>query len=551
MKHLRLAGLGVILIVLVTALFTACSSDDEQAQQQQQQSAGSTAQSEEAEEAQQTESAAQSSRADQTAQEQADEQESSSTATTTATTDSDAEQSEPQQSVQQQSQQTTVSVSAEQAEQEQPAAEDEAGADDAEDAQPADEDEAEAVQQEEMEPEQQEAEDSDEPGSDDQQHQMEPEQQEQSEEQQAQAQAAERERLELRAEEIRAQATVTDLVGLNGWLNGEETTIALELAKGNIVLVDFWTYTCINCVRTLPFLTAWDEKYREHGLVILGVHTPEFEFEKVPDNIRQAIAEYNIKYDVPIDNDYRTWRAFSNRYWPAKYLIGPTDDGSPMGVRYFHFGEGHYEESEREIRAALEAVGRDLSDVPFGVDVSVPTRQAGVPRQTRELYMGWRRNVGSGGPYAGQESYFLAGTDIDTLYHDVELSDREHNRWYLEGLWRTEGEAIIHARETENLEDYVALVVRGRTTNVVLTVAEDNEPFDVYIELDGRWLAFEEAGEHINWDEQGRSYIRVVENDLYRLLNLPEWSEHELKLRSDSDQFRIFAFTFGSYVGGE
>ena len=376
----------------------------------------------------------------------------------------------------------------------------------------------------------------------------------QSEDQdQAQPEQAETERLQLRAEEIRAQATVTDLIGVNAWLNGEETSIALELAKGNIVLIDFWTYTCINCVRTLPFLTEWDRKYRDHGLVIIGVHSPEFAFEERLENVRAAINEHGIQYPVAIDNDHANFRAFQGprRYWPRKFLIGPTADGSPMGVRYDHIGEGHYEETEHAIRAALEAVGKDLSDIPFGVDVAVPTRETGVPRQTRELYAGWRRNVGGGGPYAGQDAYFLAGTGVDTLYRDIDTSDRQHNLWYLKGLWRTEDEAIVHARQTDELEDYIALLVRGRTANVVLTVAEDGRPFNVYVELDGRWLFPNEAGAHIQWDDEGRSYIRVTENDLYRLLFLPEWSEHELKLRSDSDQFRIFAFTFGSYVGGE
>ena len=114
------------------------------------------------------------------------------------------------------------------------------------------------------------------------------------------AEPRQRDQLTLRAEEILARATAPELTGLNGWLNGEETSISLELAKGNVVLIDFWTYTCINCVRTLPFLTAWDAKYRDHGLVILGVHTPEFEFEKLPANINAAIAEHGIEYDVPI-----------------------------------------------------------------------------------------------------------------------------------------------------------------------------------------------------------------------------------------------------------
>lgn len=171
-----------------------------------------------------------------------------------------------------------------------------------------------------------------------------------------------------RAAAIRAEATTPDLTGLVGWLNGEPTTIARELAKGNVVLIDFWTFGCYNCQNTLPYLTAWDEKYREHGLVILGVHRPEFAYEEDPERIRTAIAEWDIEYSVPLDNDARTWRAYRNRWWPAKYLIGPTDEAA-MGLRYRHIGEGRYQRTEREIRAALQAVGRDLSGVPLGVDV--------------------------------------------------------------------------------------------------------------------------------------------------------------------------------------
>ena len=532
MTHFRTALAGIAALVLVIAFLVACTSSDDQAEQQrtEQTSAASSPQPD-----QQTQQRPAAST------EQSDEEQRDDSASRDAQASSGSQQDD---SRQQDGQEQTATVAA---------TDDQQGEDaKAQTTQDVDEDQAQQ-QQAQDQPAQQQDQPQPEAQSTDQQERPEADQsddpQEQDEQQEQQG-LTERERLQLRAEEISAQATVSDLVGLNGWLNGEETSIALELAKGNVVLIDFWTYTCINCVRTLPFLTAWDEKYRDHGLVILGVHTPEFEFEKIPDNIRAAIAEHGIEYNVPMDNDYRTWRAFNNRFWPAKYLIGPTDD-SPMGVRYFHFGEGHYEETEVEIRAALTAAGRDISNVSFGVEAAIPTRQGGTPRQTRELYAGWSRNIGGGGPYAGQDAYFLAGTGIDTLYRDIDLSDRQHNLWYLEGLWRTDAESIIHARETDDLEDYIALLVRGRTANVVLTVAEDGEPFNVYVELDGRWLLPNEAGAHVQWDEQGRSYIRVTENDLYRLLFLPEWSEHELKLRSDSDQFRIFAFTFGSYVGGE
>ena len=193
-----------------------------------------------------------------------------------------------------------------------------------------------------------------------------------------------------------------------------------------------------------------------------------------------------------------------------------------------------------------------MSDIPFGVSVTAPDR-GGVARgrQTRELYGGWSRNVGRAGPYAGQEEYFLGGLNAEVWYTDIPNESRVHDLWYLQGLWRAERQAIVHARETENLEDYMAFTFRGRTANVVLTVADDGEPFNVYVELDGRPLTPDEAGAHIEWDDQGRSYISVTENDLYRLVFLDDFAEHEIKLRSNSDQLRIFAFTFGVYVGGE
>ena len=356
--------------------------------------------------------------------------------------------------------------------------------------------------------------------------------------------------LEARAAAIAASGSVNDLTGISRWLNGEATTIARELAKGNIVLIDFWTYTCVNCVRTLPFLREWHAKYGDLGLTIIGVHTPEFEFEKLTENVQDSIEQYDIGWLVAQDNDFRTWRAFNNRYWPAKYLIGPA-----MDVRYQHFGEGDYLETEHEIRRALLDAGWDITNIPEGTTAVAPVRDPQSRGQTRELYGGTRRNYGRV-QYAAQEAYYLeAGTA--QLYTDVtgslasRLQARNHHMWYLQGLWRNEEEAIVHARATENLEDYLAFKFTSRTVNVVLTVPENGEPFNVYIEMDDRWLRPDEAGADILFDGDGRSYVRVTRNDLYRLVVLDEWSTHELKLRSNSDQLAIFAFTFGSYLGGE
>lgn len=544
MKQLRLAPIGILALASIIAIIVACSSDDEQTTPQQtEQSRTESNATEQPEQSQATEQAEQAKqdRTESNAAEQAEQPQSTAQAEQDRTQPNAAEQS---QSTEQAEQDRTEPNTAEQAEQ----AEQQQGQQSAQ--QQADSADSDEAQVEQSQPEQSDAQDT-------QQEEMTPEQdqadadEQQEQQEQEQLDPAEAERLRLRAEEISANATVTDVVGINAWLNGEETSIALELARGNVVLVDFWTYTCINCVRTLPFLTAWDEKYRDHGLVIIGIHSPEFAFEERLENVQGAIDEYDIEYLVAIDNDHVSFRTFqgSRRFWPRKYLIGPTPDGSPMGVLYDHIGEGDYAETEIVIRAALEANGRDLSDVPIGVEVAEPTRQGQPTGQTRELYMGWRRN--SGRPYAGQDAYYLSSLGAVTQFVDVASSQREHNRWYLEGLWQIEEESIVHARQTDDLEDYVALIIRGRTVNLVLTAADNGQPYDVFVEIDGRWLFPNEAGAHVQWDDQGRSFIRVTENDLYRLLFLPEWSEHELKLSSDSDQFRLFAFTFGSYVGGE
>ena len=372
------------------------------------------------------------------------------------------------------------------------------------------------------------------------------EQAEQTEQAEQEVAPDEAERLRLRAEEIAANASISDLRGIEGWLNGEETSIALELAKGNVVLIDFWTYTCVNCIRTLPFLIEWQEKYGDRGLTIIGVHSPEFEFEKIRANVADAIEQYGIEWLVAQDNEFSTWRAFNNRYWPAKYLIGPE-----MSVLYQHFGEGDYLETEQEIREALEEAGWDLSGIEEGTSAVAPRRDPVSQGQTRELYGGTHRNYGRI-QYAAQAEFYLAA-DVAQEYTDIEegASGRETNKWYLQGLWHNGPEAIVHARNTTDLEDYLAFKFTARTVNVVLTLEDGAQPFDVFIEMNGRWLEPSEAGDDIDWDADGRSFVRVTKNDLFRLVKLPEWSTHELKLSSNSNQLAIFAFTFGSYLGGE
>jgi thiol-disulfide isomerase/thioredoxin len=331
-----------------------------------------------------------------------------------------------------------------------------------------------------------------------------------------------------------------ELSGISAWLNSEPLTIAELSARGRVVLIDFWTYTCVNCIRTLPFLRLWDQRYRDHGLSIIGVHTPEFEFEKDAGNVRMAVESLGLAYPIAQDNEKATWRAFGNQVWPAKYLIVPNGD-----IPYRHFGEGDYELTEHHIRLALEAAGRDLSAVAHG-GYQEPALDPDAVLVTAELYGGYERNYRARGEYAGQDLYYR-GPDMTALYED----EREHrlNRWYAHGLWRNEAQAIVHARETSDLEDYIALRMTGRTANVVISPARPVD-FEVFVEIDGRPLNRDEAGADIQFDVAGRSVVLVQGARMYQVIDLPVFGIRELKLRSNSDAFAVYSFTFGGYQDG-
>ena len=340
-----------------------------------------------------------------------------------------------------------------------------------------------------------------------------------------------------------------ELRAVRGWINSKPFTI--ESQRGNVVLVDFWTYTCINCIRTLPYLRSWHEKYADKGLVILGVHTPEFEFEKIRQNVIEAVRDFGIKYAVAQDNDYGTWRAFDNKFWPAKYLIDK--DGY---IRYTHFGEGAYEETEQVIRDLLSETGVDLGDVSSDTRPEpeiAPSSKTSDPAKsrTRELYAGYERNYGallSGSPpYVLHEEYYQR-QNVELEYKDP--GEYRNHFLYLQGLWRNGVESVVHGRETEGYEDYIAIMFYGTSVNAVMG-PEDSEALSVRLTIDGAPLKPEQAGEDVMYDDDGNSYVFVDEARMYRLVDMAEFEGHQLRLSSNSQGMALFAFTFGSYQGGE
>jgi len=201
------------------------------------------------------------------------------------------------------------------------------------------------------------------------------------------------------------------ITGIENWLNGEPTTIADEAAQDHVVLIDFWNYTCINCVRTIPRLQSWHDKYSDYGLKIIGIHSPEFEFEKDTENVRLAIDRLGVSWLVAQDNDMVTWRAFDNNVWPAKFLFSA--GGLPV---YQHFGEGDYAVTETRIREALISAGADLSEIPLE-KLSDDVRDPFALTETQEIYAGYAASYQPQGLYNGHPDFYT-GPDRITEYND-------------------------------------------------------------------------------------------------------------------------------------
>ncbi len=341
----------------------------------------------------------------------------------------------------------------------------------------------------------------------------------------------------------RVGGPAADFQGISNWINSGPLT--LDELRGKVVLVDFWTYTCVNCIRTLPYLKEWQAKYADKGLVIVGVHSPEFEFEHLPANVVQATESFGLEYPIAQDNDFATWRAYANNAWPAKYIVDKYGI-----VNYKHLGEGAYGATERVIRDLLEDAGADLSDIPASdspepkFDKSARDRDK-EKRLTRELYGGYQRNKSLTGLYVYQAEYFK-GPDRVVEYTDPGEHVNQH--LYLHGLWYNGQEELSHARVTENFEDYIALKFSGTSVNAVVN-PQQSTPFKVRVTLDGRPLLPGEAGADVVISD-GMSYFQVDEGRLYEVVALPAYGTHELNLSSNSDDFSLFAFTFGAYPEG-
>jgi cytochrome c biogenesis protein CcdA/thiol-disulfide isomerase/thioredoxin len=313
------------------------------------------------------------------------------------------------------------------------------------------------------------------------------------------------------------------LSGAVAWLNSGPLTP--EELRGKVVLVDFWTYSCINCLRTLPYLRSWWQKYRAHGLVIIGVHTPEFAFERNVDNVRRAVHDLSITYPVAVDSGYAIWSAFLNNYWPADYFID--DNGQ---IRGHAFGEGDYDQSERRIQSLLRAAG--FADVPSDL---VSARGAGVEAapdadevQSPETYVGYDR----------------AQSEISTpnAVHDAAQEYRtpksiQLNQWGLDGTWTVEGEKALLTRAPGR----ISFRFHARDLHLVLGPASDGKPVRYRVLLDG---AAPIQSHGVDTDADGRGVVR--EQRLYQLIRQSgPVQDRTFTIEFEDPGVQAFSFTFG------
>jgi len=313
------------------------------------------------------------------------------------------------------------------------------------------------------------------------------------------------------------------LDGAVAWLNSPALTPAG--LRGKVVLIDFWTYSCINCLRTLPYLKTWYQRYKDHGLVIIGVHSPEFAFEKDQGNVRRAIKELGIEYPVALDNDYAIWQAFNNQYWPAHYFID-----AQGRVRGHHFGEGNYEESEQLIRTLLADAGQ--KDLPVtagemrsgGVQVASDENNVGSP----ETYVGYERaeNFASPGSFSHDAPKSYAAPDALKL-----------NQWALEGRWTVADEKAM----LNDVRGKIVFRFHARDLHLVLGPGADGKPVRFRVTIDGQ----EPAQDH-GTDVDTRGEGTVTEQRLYQLIR----QSGDVRARTFSIEFldagaQAYAFTFG------
>jgi cytochrome c biogenesis protein CcdA/thiol-disulfide isomerase/thioredoxin len=322
---------------------------------------------------------------------------------------------------------------------------------------------------------------------------------------------------------LRVEGVMPSLAGAVQWLNSEPLTA--EQLRGKVVLVDFWTYSCINCLRALPYVRAWSDKYKDKGLVVIGVHAPEFAFEKNLGNVVKAVKDLKVDYPVAIDNDYAIWRAFRNEYWPAHYFIDAKGN-----IRHHHFGEGEYDKSEQVIQQLLAEAG--MGEMPGGlVKVEATGAQAaadGANVKSPETYIGYERaeNFASAG-----------GLTQDRKRHYATRGDLKPNQWTLAGEWKVGGQSAVLDRSGGR----IGYQFHARDLHLVLGPGKDGRPVRFRVLIDGKPPGVDHG---LDVDAQGNG--AVAEQRLYQLVRQQgSVTDRRFDIEFLDPGAEAFAFTFG------
>ena len=315
------------------------------------------------------------------------------------------------------------------------------------------------------------------------------------------------------------EGTLPSIDGAVLWLNSPPLTN--EQLKGKVVLIDFWTYSCINCIRSIPYVRAWAERYRDQGLVVIGVHTPEFAFEREPANVRKAVADFGIRYPVAVDNDWTIWRAFDNRYWPAHYLADANGR-----IRYHHFGEGRTDETEAAIRALLAEKGAKLGETAKVQAAGASAAADFASIRSPETYLGIRRArsfASPGGLRAGLADYRLPA--------ELKLND-----WGYAGRWKVEEQRSV----LQSREGGIAFRFRARDLHLVLGTST-GRPVRFRVLLDGK-----APGADHGMDIDAAGMGQVTDQRLYQLVRQKAGARERLFTIEFLDPgVEAYAFTFG------
>jgi thiol-disulfide isomerase/thioredoxin len=316
--------------------------------------------------------------------------------------------------------------------------------------------------------------------------------------------------------------TLPDLSGAVTWLNSPPLT--RDELRGKVVLIDFWTYSCINCLRTLPYIRAWAERYKDSGLVVIGVHTPEFAFEKDLDNVRRAVSELHITYPVALDNDYKIWKAFSNSYWPADYLV----DGTGR-IRHHHFGEGKYDESEQQIQALLKERNGQLATTGL-VKVAATGAEAAPDTdvQSPETYIGYER----------ADSFLSPGGFRQDAPHAYSVPKHlELNQWGLSGNWTDRAQVA----SLDSAPGGIVYRFHARDLHLVLGPAPNGKPVRFRVRIDGH-----APGENHGVDTDAQGVGKITEHRLYQLIRQKSAvDDRTFEIEFLDPGAQAFAFTFG------